>query len=144
MNKLVFKILSLSKRTETSSEGLNRDIMVVVMLSSVLNFSTNLIFKIQNSGIGIRYRYPVSVSVSVSGIRIRYPYPVSGIRFRYPFPVSVSGIRIRYPYPVPAFSTMPYLNSLMISYEKIGKINKFIKVMLCVSLICLNIIHKEN
>ena len=37
-----------------------------------------------------------------------------------------------------------YLNSLLISYEKLGKINKFIKVMLCVSLICLNIIHKEK
>jgi hypothetical protein len=35
-----------------------------------------------------------------------------------------------------------YLNSLLISYEKLGKIDKFIKVMLCVSLICLNIIHK--
>jgi hypothetical protein len=29
-----------------------------------------------------------------------------------------------------------YLNSLLISYEKLGKFNKFIKVMLCVSLIC--------
>ena len=38
-----------------------------------------------------------------------------------------------------------YLNSLLISYEKLGKINKsVIKVMLCVSLICLNIIHKEK
>ena len=37
------------------------------------------------------------------------------------------------------------LNSLLISYEKLGKLyNKFIKVMLCVSLICLNIIHKEK
>ena len=30
-------------------------------------------------------------------------------------------------------------NSLLISYEKLGKLNKFIKVMLCVSLIYLNI-----
>jgi hypothetical protein len=37
-----------------------------------------------------------------------------------------------------------YLNSLLISYEKLRQINKFIKVMLCVSLICLNIIHKEK
>jgi hypothetical protein len=36
------------------------------------------------------------------------------------------------------------LNSLIISYEKLGKLNKFIKVMRCVSLICLNIIHKEK
>jgi hypothetical protein len=38
-----------------------------------------------------------------------------------------------------------YENSLLISYENLGKLNKFIKlVMLCVSLICLNIIHKEK
>ena len=36
------------------------------------------------------------------------------------------------------------LNSLIISYEKLGKRNKFINVMLCVSLICLNIIYKEK
>ena len=37
-----------------------------------------------------------------------------------------------------------YQNSLLISYEKRRKLNKFIKVMLCVSLICLNIIHKPK
>jgi hypothetical protein len=37
-----------------------------------------------------------------------------------------------------------YQNSLLISHEKQRKLNKFIKVMLCVSLICLNIIHKRN
>jgi hypothetical protein len=58
---------------------------------------------------------------------IRNPHPQSALRN-----------------PVPVKSTMPYLNSLLISYEKLGKINKFIKVMLCVSLICLNIIHKEK
>ena len=36
------------------------------------------------------------------------------------------------------------LNSLIISYEKLGKLNKFINVMLCVSLICLNIIYKDK
>ena len=40
--------------------------------------------------------------------------------------------------------TYQYQISLLISYEKLGKLNKFIKVMLCVSLICLNIIHKEK
>jgi hypothetical protein len=37
-----------------------------------------------------------------------------------------------------------YLNSLLISYEKLGKINQFIKVMLCVSLICLNTQREIN
>jgi hypothetical protein len=34
--------------------------------------------------------------------------------------------------------------SLLISYEKLGKLNKFIKVMLCVSLICLNLIYTRR
>jgi hypothetical protein len=35
-----------------------------------------------------------------------------------------------------AYAAYQYQNSLLISYEKLGKLNKFIKVMLCVSLIC--------
>jgi hypothetical protein len=37
-----------------------------------------------------------------------------------------------------------YQNRLLISYEKRRRLSKFIKVMLCVSLICLNIMHKQK
>jgi hypothetical protein len=66
--------------------------------------------------------------------------------------LNITGNGLSWPYMVilhSCYSTVlllayKYQNSLLISYEKRRKLNKFIKVMLCVSLICLNTILKQK